>query len=74
MPPTLDIKKDPRGTVKAWLDWGGIHWRGRKWIKSPRKVVVFKKRCWEELGNCLKTPDPHNDTPNFGPNKTDGFS
>lgn len=34
--------------------------------------MVFKKRGWEELGNCPKNPDPHNDTPNFGPNKTDG--
>lgn len=55
---------DVVGRVSFWQKW--------KWIKSLRKVVVFKKRCWEELGNCPKNPDPHNNTPNFGPNKTDG--
>jgi len=74
VPPTLDIKKDPRGTVKAGLDWGGIHWRGRKWKNRQEKLWCLKSAAGRNLGTCLKNPDPHNDTPNFGPNKTDGFS
>lgn len=68
------------------VDWGGIHladvvgrvsfWQKWKWIKwkNRRRSCGVFLRGWEELGNCPKNPDPPNNTPNFGPNKTDGFS